>query len=84
MLDLWALCLSPRLKEERWLEHETAKAFQDPTGQGRMVVAVDTAVTKTQFLPLYSHVQSHTQSPETLTKGPRSSLDHEAGPGLEM
>lgn len=83
MLDLWALCLSPRLKEERWLEHETAKACLDPTGQGRTVVAVDTAVTKTEFLLLDAHVQSHTQSPETL-RGPGSSLDHEAGPGLGM
>lgn len=42
-----------------WLEHETAKACLDPTGQERVVVAADTA----QFPLLDPHVQSHTLSP---------------------
>lgn len=53
-----------------WLEHETAKACLDPIGQERVAVAADTA----PFLLLDPHVQSHTLSPGTCTKGPRKQL----------
>lgn len=61
MADLGAVSQSPADGGASWLEHETAEARLDPTGQGRVVAAMDMAETKTEFLLLDPHVQSHTE-----------------------
>lgn len=75
MGELWAPVSEPTAEGRAgWQEHESIEACLDLTSQGMVVVAVDTAVTKTQFLLLDPYSRSHRESPEIPTKGPRELL----------